>query len=200
MFILKIFSRNFLLVLLVWHVNVKAQEVKMYSDKAPSAEEMADILFSNQQPSETSTVKPGGGKMRSISFGKAKSSTPDQPKIAPVSQESSTIGLPIKFAYNSAEVLGESEPFLNEIGRMLSLPNFAEEGLVIEGHTDARGSKTYNQNLSERRAKSVKKYLKDNFNIASNRLFVYGIGENQPLAGVDPNAPENRRVQFRRAP
>ena len=37
-------------------------------------------------------------------------------------------------------------------------------------------------------------------NIASNRLFVHGVGESMPLAGVDPDAAVNRRVQFRKAP
>ena len=71
---------------------------------------------------------------------------------------------------------------------------------LLKGHTDASGSEFYNQVLSERRANSVKKYLTDNFNIATNRLFVTGMGETQPLSGVAPNAAVNRRVQFRKAP
>jgi len=184
------------LVVLLGVCNVNAQGVKMYSGNAPSAEEMGSILFSNQ-PDEMPNMKPSGIKMRSISFGKPKSAP--QP-VAAESQKDSTIGLPIKFAYNSAEVLGESKPFLNEIGRMLSLPNFANEKLLIEGHTDSGGSENYNQYLSERRAQSVKKYLMDNYRIATNRMFVTGMGESQPLPGVNSSAGVNRRVQFRKAP
>ena len=184
-------SFSWVLALFVWQA-ANAQAVKMYSDKAPSAEEMGSILFSNQ-PAE---MKPAGIKMRSISFGKPKNLP--EPKV--VSQQSSTIGLPIKFGYNSSEILNESKPFLNEIGRMLSLPDFSGEKLLIEGHTDASGSENYNRYLSERRAESVKNYLRNNFNIASNRLFVTGMGESQSLPGVDPFAAVNRRVQFRKSP
>lgn len=165
---------------------VNAQDVKMYRDKTPTAEEMGEVLFSSQPPSmESDSIK-----MRSISFEKA-----------PIEKaQAQAVGLPIKFAYNSAEVLEESKPFLNEVGRMLSLSNFANEKLLIEGHTDAIGSKTYNLALSERRAQSVKNYLKENFNISSNRLFVDGVGESMPLAGEAPGAAVNRRVQFRKAP
>ncbi len=198
MFIFKKIGVCLFAVLLLWQFNVSAQGVKMYSDNAPSAEEMGNILFSNQP-----VKKPAGIKMRSISFGKPKPAPSAAEQTTPVVAEqssNSTIGLPIKFGYNSADVLSESKPFLNEIGRMLSLPNFKNERLVIEGHTDAGGSEEYNRYLSERRAESVKKYLRQNFDIASNRLFVSGMGESQPLKGVDPYASVHRRVQFRKAP
>ena len=196
MSIFKQISCGFFLVFL--HINGHAQGVKMYSDKAPSAEEMGSILFSNSL-SEMPATKSDGIKMRSISFGKSKNSPQTLPEPIAAKQQSSAIGLPIKFAYNSSEILEGSKSFLNEIGRMLSLPDFSSERLVIEGHTDAAGSEQYNRYLSERRAQSVKNYLRNHFNIAANRLFVTGMGESQSLAGVDPFAAANRRVQFRKA-
>lgn len=197
MFFLNKMSCSLFLVSMIWQINANAQEVKMYTGSAPSAEEMGAILFSSQ-PSST---KPKGIKMRSINFGKAKNVQQELPQqAAQASQQDSAVGLPIKFGYNSAEILEESKSFLNEIGKMLSMPDFASEKLVIEGHTDASGSDKYNMYLSERRAESVKVFLKNNFNIASNRLFVTGMGESQPLSGVAPNAAVNRRVQFRKAP
>ncbi len=184
-------------VLLLWQVHCQAQDVKMYSGKAPSAAEMGEILFS--RPDEMAVIKADGIKMRSISFGKPKNSQ-QKPADTAHQQQNSSIGLPIKFKYDSAVVLDESRAFLNEVGKMLKMPSFANEKLIIEGHTDAVGPKKYNQKLSERRAGSVKTYLKDNFNIAENRLFVSGMGESQPLANINPYAPVNRRVQFRRAP
>ena len=53
--------------------------------------------------------------------------------------------------------------------------------------------------LSDVKLQSVKNYLRNNFNIAANRLFVTGMGESQSLPGVDPFAAANRRVQFRKA-
>jgi len=196
MFINKIQAGLFF-VLLLWQIQCHAHDVKMYSGKAPSAAEMGEILFSS--PDEKSRVKEKGTTMRSISFSTPKKNQ-QEPFVAMPKQQNSLIGLPIKFGYDSAAVLDESMTFLNEVGKMLSMPSFANEKLIIEGHTDAAGPKNYNQKLSERRASSVKTYLEENFNIAENRLFVSGMGETQPLSNIDPYASVNRRVQFRRAP
>jgi len=185
----------FFLVLLSWQLTGQAQDVKMFSGKAPSAQEMGEILFS--ETDALSGLNSSGVKMRSISFGKP--NKPDTMADAEKKQNLS-IGLPIKFEYNSASVRDESKSFLNEIGKMLTMPSFVDEKLVIEGHTDARGSENYNQRLSARRARSVKKYLVNKFNIAEERMVVAGMGESQPLPDVDPNAAINRRVQFRKAP
>ncbi len=181
----------------IWHGAIQAQGVKMYSGAPPSAEEMANILFS-QPENNVGSIKPGGIKMRSISFGKAKKPEPTYAQATP--QNKNSVGLPIKFGYNSSDILPESLPFLDEIGRMLAMADYAQKKLVVEGHTDASGSKGYNQYLSERRAESVKAYLMGNHNIADNRLFVNGMGENQPLPDMDAYAAVNRRVQFYSAP
>jgi outer membrane protein OmpA-like peptidoglycan-associated protein len=67
----------------------------------------------------------------------------------------------------------------------------------VEGHTDAQGSDDYNQQLSERRAMSVRDYLVTH-GVAPERLVAEGFGELYPIA---PNrTPEgrerNRRVEF----
>lgn len=185
------------LVFALGPMSVQAESVKMY-DQAPSASEMGSVLFSKSAPA-SNTEKPVM-KMRSISFGKPKNDVQNLPEPTAQKSKGSAIGLPIKFAYNSADILDESKPFLREIGKMMSMPEFANEKLLIEGHTDAAGSEQYNQYLSERRANSVKSYLRLNYQIASNRLFVTGMGESQPLEGVNPYDGVNRRVQFRKAP
>lgn len=179
---------------------VFAEGVKIY-DRPPSAEEMAKILF--PKSSKNNGDKPAKSvaiKTRSISFGKPKMPEPDLSQVEATSEENNSIGLPIKFGYNSAQILPESLPFLNEVGKMLSMSDHMGERLVVEGHTDASGSQGYNQYLSEKRAEAVRKYLTSNFNIADNRLFINGMGESQPVPGVDPYAAVNRRVQFYRAP
>jgi len=184
--------------LLFGSVNVNAQGVKMFTDRAPSAEEMGDILFS-EPTDDVPKMRSTGIKMRSISFGKPKNSAKALPEPTVTSQTGAAVGLPIKFAYNSAEVLEESKPFLNEIGRMLNLPEFSSERLIVEGHTDSSGANSYNMYLSKKRAQSVKYYLQSSFNITSNRLQVVGMGESQSLPGESPRASINRRVQFRKA-
>jgi len=188
-------GRGLFLMLMLWQGTVCAQEVKMYQDKAPTAEEMGGVLFSSEPNKKTGSVK-----MRSISFGKPKNAKLDPSEPVTANHQISIIGLPIKFGYDSAEILEQSKPYLNEVGKMLGLSNFKNEKLLIEGHTDASGSEAYNRALSERRARSVKKYLRVNFNIASDRLFVSGLGESKGLPGVSANSAVNRRVQFRKAP
>jgi len=180
---------------LIVTATVMAEDVKMFSDRTPSAEEMGELLFS-KQPDAT----PANVKMRSISFGKSKSTPKELPELAGKNQATAIVGLPIKFAYNSAEVMEESKPFLNEIGKMLALPEYSGEKLIIEGHTDAAGSESYNKQLSEKRAQAVKDYLKEQFNVPANRLLVTGVGESQALPNSSPYSALNRRVQFRKAP
>jgi flagellar motor protein MotB len=43
----------------------------------------------------------------------------------------------------------------------------------------------------------VKQYLAQRHGISSQRLREVGLGERQPIEGLDPLAPDNRRVQFR---
>jgi outer membrane protein OmpA-like peptidoglycan-associated protein len=69
--------------------------------------------------------------------------------------------------------------------------------VTVEGHTDYIGSDQYNQNLSERRANAVRKYLIEK-GIASSRIRVVGYGEKRPIA--DNKTKEgraiNRRAEF----
>jgi len=162
-------------------------------DHPPSAEEMGNILFSGNEVQSASTMK-----MRSISINEVKTLM-DQP-IEQQIEAVDTVGLPIKFAYNSTQILDESRPFIDKVGKMLTLEEFSQKKLVVEGHTDASGSDDYNRYLSERRANAVKTYLMRNFQVSANRLFVTGMGESKPLPGINPYAGTNRRVQFFKAP
>lgn len=67
---------------------------------------------------------------------------------------------------------------------------------LVGGHTDAKGDNDYNQKLSERRAASVKRFLKQKFDISDDTLVAVGYGEEQLKNASDPEASENRRVQI----
>jgi OmpA-OmpF porin, OOP family len=190
-------------LLLALHTTIlKAEQVKIY-DHPPSAEEMGRVLFGqgseeSQEPEESPNIK-----MRSISFGKKESPKPKEPvrhNKSEGNRETSTkltsIGLPIQFAYNSDQILEESTPFLEEVGKMLTLEEYANKRLVVEGHTDSAGSDSYNKALSQRRANAVKHYLSTNFSISASRLQARGLGESKPLPGYSPDDEANRRVQF----
>lgn len=73
----------------------------------------------------------------------------------------------------------------------------SERSLVIEGHTDNVGSDSYNQELSQRRADSVKIFLIEN-GVASSRITAVGQGESAPVASNDSVSGRqlNRRVEI----
>ncbi|WP_319380044.1 OmpA family protein [Thiomicrorhabdus sp.] len=67
----------------------------------------------------------------------------------------------------------------------------------IEGHTDSDGTESFNQQLSENRAKNVAMYLINN-GISSSRIVTYGYGETRPIASnaTAEGKRMNRRVTF----
>lgn len=176
-----------------------ADEIKLY-DKPPSAEEMSRDLFPEHHVDEV----PIDVKTRSISFGTKKASpaktghSSNIAKSAPKAERAG-IGLPIQFAYNSAEILSESNSYLEQLGILLKTEKMTSFKLLIEGHTDASGSEGHNKLLSESRAEAVKNYLISNYDVNPYKLIITGIGENRPLRHKDPNDPLNRRVEFYRA-
>ncbi len=101
----------------------------------------------------------------------------------------------ILFAVNSDRIRPESTPTLEEITDILQ--EHPDLSLRIEGHTDADGEEAYNQELSERRAESVKSYLVSQ-GIAGERLETAGMGESQPVADNDTaeGKQKNRRVEL----
>jgi outer membrane protein OmpA-like peptidoglycan-associated protein len=69
----------------------------------------------------------------------------------------------------------------------------------IGGHTDSVGSEKANQNISEKRALSAKKYLQDKFNIPENRITLKGYGADRPIADdkTKEGRSKNKRVEFK---
>ena len=102
----------------------------------------------------------------------------------------------ILFDVSSHKIKGESYKTLQEIGELLSEdPNLR---ISIEGHTDSDGADDYNQELSQKRAESVRSYIINEFGISADRLEARGWGEQKPL---DTNKSSegkanNRRVEL----
>jgi len=66
---------------------------------------------------------------------------------------------------------------------------------VVAGHTDAAGGEAYNQELSERRAESIKRYLVDKYSLTGADLVTVGYGKSKLKDPNQPMAETNRRVQ-----
>jgi outer membrane protein OmpA-like peptidoglycan-associated protein len=112
------------------------------------------------------------------------------------SEKKKAISMGVRFEFDSAELTAEAKRQLEPLGEALRAPALEGQAFVVEGHTDAIGSEEYNQELSERRAQSVKQYLVGTYSVDPVRLRTVGKGERELLNAGTPQASENRRVQI----
>jgi len=119
----------------------------------------------------------------------------EREEIATIVKDKPKIDLEINFDYNSADISAKSLPSVQALGRALSNPDLKGSTFVVAGHTDAAGGEAYNQDLSERRADSIKRYLVDKFGIAGTDLVTVGYGKTKLKNPANPLADVNRRVQ-----
>ncbi len=125
---------------------------------------------------------------RSLSLG-------EREQIATIAQDRPAIDLEITFEYNSAEISQKAMPQVAALGKALSDPGLKGSTFVVAGHTDASGGEEYNQELSERRADSIKTYLVDKYGVTAGDLVTVGYGKSKPKDPANPTDPANRRVQ-----
>ncbi len=107
-----------------------------------------------------------------------------------------SIDLEVQFGFQSDAITPEAEAALTTLGRALADPRLLADRFLIAGHTDAKGTASYNLALSERRANAIRRFLIEQFSIAPDRLVAKGLGEGQLKNAADPRAAENRRVQI----
>ncbi len=112
---------------------------------------------------------------------------------------------PLFFEFDSYSLTEISVGKLNTL--IEALEEHPEIRLEVRGYTDAMGSVTYNQKLSEKRAQTALKYLTDH-GIDASRLSFAGFSENNPAArNTNPDGSDskegrqlNRRVEFKIVP
>lgn len=137
-------------------------------------------------PSDTKYTTTTGG-------GNSSSST--------VVDESPAYLLHIYYDFDQSYIRDESKPQLEKLLQLLKdNPNYIIE---LASHTDARGSNSYNNRLSQRRAEAVVRWLCDK-GIERDRLVPRGYGESMPSNKCVNNIPcveqehqMNRRTEFR---
>lgn len=93
------------------------------------------------------------------------------------------------FDFDSDVVKGAARSNLMDLAN--SLKKYPNTDVLIIGHTDATGSETYNQDLSERRARAARSFLVSQ-GIESSRIRTEGLGEGEPVSSSDA---QNRRVE-----
>src|ERR1700690_4027862 len=122
-------------------------------------------------------------------------SSAEREEIATIAQAKPNIDLEINFDYNSADISKRSLSSVQALGRALTNPDLKGSTFLVAGHTDAVGGDAYNQDLSERRADSIKHYLTEKFGIDGTDLVTVGYGKTKLKDPSHPTAEVNRRVQ-----
>ena len=120
---------------------------------------------------------------------------PRQSLVAVTAKEI-TIRQQVQFALDQDVILPESTPLLIEIADVL-IKNPRIKQVEVQGHTDNTGTPEHNQDLSDRRANSVRNWLIQH-GVAADRLVAKGYGQTKPLVPnvTTANKARNRRVQF----
>jgi len=92
--------------------------------------------------------------------------------------------------------LPSAQAKLDEVALALTRQD-AESKMTVEGHTDSQGEPSYNQELSQKRAQSVRDYLVSR-GIAADRVTAQGFGLTRPIAdnGSAEGRANNRRVEI----
>lgn len=98
----------------------------------------------------------------------------------------------ILFDVDSTALRSESRSTLRELAS--NFQRYPDELIDIEGHTDSTGTSSHNQDLSNRRANSVRDYLIDN-GVASRNITAVGYGETRPKS--TNSTPEGRQLNRR---
>ncbi|GIQ74552.1 OmpA family protein [Bradyrhizobium sp. RD5-C2] len=151
-----------------------------------SAGTQVDPATSAKETSFLNTVR--NRQTRSLSLG-------ERQEIADIAANKPKIDLEIHFDYNSAEIAKGSTQAVQELGKALADASMKGSTFVVAGHTDAIGSEAYNQDLSERRADTIKNYLVEHYGLNGSDLVTVGYGKTRPKDPSAPMDPTNRRVQ-----
>lgn len=100
----------------------------------------------------------------------------------------------VKFKSGKYELSKDSQSALDEFaGKVKGLNE--QYFIEIQGHTDNVGGKRYNEDLGERRAESVRRYLNKSQQLPLNRMSTISYGDTAPVA---PNKTKKGRAENRR--
>ncbi len=108
----------------------------------------------------------------------------------------------VLFDFDKYTLLPKANDTLRKVGQVAA--SYPSSPMLIEGHTDGKGTHPYNMKLSENRADAVKNWLVANASITGSRITTQGWGETKPVApnkkadgSDDPEGRQkNRRVEI----
>jgi outer membrane protein OmpA-like peptidoglycan-associated protein len=101
----------------------------------------------------------------------------------------------VLFAFDKSNLSDDAKISLDKLVKVLN--GYPDTNIEVQGHTDSKGSVSYNQTLSEKRATAVSGYLSDK-NITASRVTIKGFGETVPKYdnSTADGRTQNRRVEF----
>jgi len=101
----------------------------------------------------------------------------------------------VLFGFDRSDLNASAEDNLDKLVNVLK--EYPDTNIEIQGHTDSKGTDSYNESLSNKRASAVASYLR-NRGVSSARISTKGFGESAPIASNDTDAgrSQNRRVDF----
>ncbi|POF32993.1 OmpA family protein [Roseibium marinum] len=123
----------------------------------------------------------------------------NSPHDMPLSAKLATLrqfNVEITFEFDSDRIRPDSYETVGLIADALHTPYLQGQTFVIVGHTDAKGPRQYNLDLSIKRAQAVREALVTTFQVPGQYLFAVGLGEEQLRDPSKPDAAVNRRVQL----
>lgn len=141
--------------------------------QSPTVQSSEEIVRSLQAPVKTRSIF-GAGTARNLQ---------------------AMVDLTINFDFDSANLRDNSREQLKNLSHALKDARLQGRRFRVEGHTDAVGTLAYNDELSERRARSVVEYLGAE-GVPVDRLEAVGKGFREPLDPNQPQAALNRRVRI----
>lgn len=101
----------------------------------------------------------------------------------------------VLFGYDRSDLSSSAEVNMDKLVNVLK--EYPDTNIEIQGHTDSKGTDSYNEGLSNRRATAVASYLR-NRGVSSSRISTKAFGESAPIASNDTESgrAQNRRVDF----
>jgi outer membrane protein OmpA-like peptidoglycan-associated protein len=112
-------------------------------------------------------------------------------------EDDPSVDLDIRFGYDSATLEPVSMRQLGALGEAMNADALRDAKFEIIGHTDAKGTASYNMSLSEKRAGAVRAYLIDRLKVGAELITAVGRGETDLKDTLFPEAAINRRVEVR---
>lgn len=175
------------------------QDAIMRDTKARLGESQSDLAATQAVAAQTAEALTASETARALAEARAADAMAALAKLAAVKEETRglviTLSGSVLFRTDEATLLPDAQTRLGQVADALLATK--EHSVIVEGHTDSMGSDEHNQDLSQRRAETVRAFLIER-GYAAARVRAVGIGEARPIAdnATAEGRANNRRVEI----